>query len=385
MPRKIHDIQILACHLPICYNHLMPLQSKKRFKKRIIGLIQEQCPYCAGKEIVKKGTREKKFETVQLWYCMHCRRVFTPRAAKGKTFPLRVIFDGLSYYNLGYSLEESCRFLKAKYGLAASPSALGGWLEEYKDVCKYSRMRPYALRRYSPAQVMISATLYHRQVFTFRYHKAKIELLLEEDFKNEPLYRLKEFLDAVSVECPHQYFQDGIRASEVKVDFDMSRVLVREKQNFANRLAQLALQAVSSNKERHEVLERFMLANDSVTVAVEVPIYFAPEDLEHMQKELGFNIPLTLDKVLTGHIDILQIRNGAAHILDYKATARKEKPVAQLTMYALALSRLTGLRLYHFKCGWFDHDKYYEFFPLHVVYKKQPKKKKKKELVAQAV
>jgi len=39
------------------------------------------------------------------------------------------------------------------------------------------------------------------------------------------------------------------------------------------------------------------------------------------------------------------------------------------------LSRLTSLRLYNFKCAWFDEDNYFEFYPLHVVYKKQPKKK----------
>lgn len=164
--------------------------------------------------------------------------------------------------------------------------------------------------------------------------------------------------------------------SEMKAPFDMSRVVIREKQNFANRLAQLALQAVRNNKERHEVLEKFMLANDSVTVAIEVPVYFTPEDLEHMQKVLGFNIPLTLDKILTGHIDILQVRNGAVHIIDYKPKAKKEKPIAQLTLYALALSRLTGLRLYNFKCAWFDENGYHEFFPLHVVYKKVAKSKK---------
>lgn len=348
-------------------------------QKLTIGLTQEQCPYCHSKEIVKKGTREKKLEIVQLWYCTECKKVFTPQFAKGKTFPLRVIFDGLSYYNLGYSLEQSCGFLKVKYGFAVQPRTLDYWLAEYKDFCRYSRMRPYAVRRWSPTQTLISATLYHRQVYTFRYHPAKLVLLLEEDFKNEPLYPLKEFLDAVSVECPHQLFKEGLRASEVKVNFDMERVMIREKQNFANRLAQLALQAVRNNKERHETLEKFMLANDSVTVAIEVPVYFQPEDLEHMQKALGFNIPLTLEKTLTGHIDILQVRNGAVHILDYKAVAKKEKPVNQLTMYALALSRLTGLRLYNFKCGWFDQDRYYEFFPLHVVYKRVRKGRKTKE------
>jgi len=47
-----------------------------------------------------------------------------------------------------------------------------------------------------------------------------------------------------------------------------------------------------------------------------------------------------------------------------------------LTIYALALSRLTGLRLFCFKCAWFDEDDYFEFYPLHVVYKKKGKGKR---------
>lgn len=357
------------------------IPSQKISRRSVRAVVKHsapaRCPYCSAREIVKRGTRQKKFERVQLYRCEACARTFSAGSVKGKTIPLRVIFDGLSYYNLGYSPEASVRFLKLKYGLSIDASSVSRWIEEFKDLCRYSRMRPYALRRWSPGQVMISATLYHRQVYTFRYHPAKLELLLEEDFKNEPLYRLKEFLDNVSVECPHQYFREGVRASEVKAKFDMERVMIREKQNFANRLAGLALQAVQNNKERHEVLERFMLANDSVTVAIEVPVYFTPEDLEHMKTVLGFTIPLTLEKTLTGHIDVVQVRNGAVHILDYKPAARKEQPVNQLTFYALALSRLTGLKLYNFKCAWFDERSYHEFFPLHVVYKKKQRSRVK--------
>jgi hypothetical protein len=38
-------------------------------------------------------------------------------------------------------------------------------------------------------------------------------------------------------------------------------------------------------------------------------------------------------------------------------------------VYALALSRRTGLKLFDFVCAWFDEHHYYEFFPLHVVHK----------------
>jgi ATP-dependent exoDNAse (exonuclease V) beta subunit len=68
-------------------------------------------------------------------------------------------------------------------------------------------------------------------------------------------------------------------------------------------------------------------------------------------------------RVLTGHIDFLQVRNGAVHILDYKPDARTNKPIAQLTLYALALTRLAGLRLFDIKCAWFNEEQYCEFFP----------------------
>ncbi|MDP3795433.1 MAG: hypothetical protein Q8R13_05975 [bacterium] len=53
-------------------------------------------------------------------------------------------------------------------------------------------------------------------------------------------------------------------------------------------------------------------------------------------------------------------------------------------LYALALSRLTTLRLFHMKCAWFDGENYFEFFPLHVVYKKKRQKRTARTPVAPA-
>ncbi|PIV39919.1 MAG: hypothetical protein COS29_00010 [Candidatus Omnitrophica bacterium CG02_land_8_20_14_3_00__42_8] len=336
------------------------------------------CPYCAGKDVVRRGLRKKKYETAQLYLCNACQKTFTGQKVKGKSFPLRVIFEGLSLYNTGYSLEESCRRLKEQFGLDIKASTLSDWIKEFEPLCRYSRLRPYGLKLYSPNQVIQTAHLFHRQVYDFSVHRAKLALLLQE-YKNNKFDNLREFLEAIQNECPHQFFQDGARSSEQKAEFDLNEVRISEKKNFACRLAELALQAVNDNKERHKALQRFMLCNDSVTVAVEVPVYMDDLDVMHMQEELGFKIPIKLDKVLTGHIDILQIRNGAVHILDYKPNAsagKKAAAVTQLTIYALALSRLTGLRLFDFKCAWFDENAYYEFFPLHVVYKLRDKAKK---------
>lgn len=329
------------------------------------------CPYCSGKNVVKRGARKKKYEIQQRYLCNDCKRSFVPPKVKGKSFPLKVILEGLSYYNTGFTLEESCRLLKEEYGLEVKDSTLSDWVKEFEPICRYSRLRPYGLKLYTPNQVIQTVHLFHRQVYDFSVHRAKLALMLQEH-KHGKFGNLREFLEAIQAECPHQFFQEGERISELKVKFDFSEVILKGKQNFATRIAGLVLQAVNDNKERHKAMQRFMLCNDSVTVGVEVPVYMDQYDLEHLQDELKFKIPLKLKRVLTGHIDILQLRNGAVHILDYKPKASAGKRgivVSQLTLYALALSRLTGLRLYDFKCAWFDENDYFEFFPLHVVYK----------------
>ena len=139
------------------------------------------------------------------------------------------------------------------------------------------------------------------------------------------------------------------------------------KENHATRLAALVLPTALNNRKRHETLQRFMLVNDSVTVAVEVPVYLTRDDIAYYLSR-GFDVGFESD-VITGHIDFLQIRNGHVHILDYKPDARRETHAhVQLTIYALALARRAGLPLRFFKCGWFDERDYFEFFPLQGVY-----------------
>ncbi|MEO0202979.1 MAG: PD-(D/E)XK nuclease family protein [candidate division WOR-3 bacterium] len=82
-----------------------------------------------------------------------------------------------------------------------------------------------------------------------------------------------------------------------------------------------------------------MLINDSTTMACEVPVYLTNFDFEN------YRTPIT------GHIDILQIRNGLIHILDYKPNAEKVNAINQLTIYALALASRTKLAVKDFKCA----------------------------------
>jgi hypothetical protein len=99
-------------------------------------------------------------------------------------------------------------------------------------------------------------------------------------------------------------------------------------------------------------------------VAVDLPMI----ELDGADRLIGREplAPHQADKprVITGHMDFLQVRNGAVHILDYKPDARKNKPIAQLGIYALALTRrVPGLKLFDIKSAWFNEEEYCEIFP----------------------
>src|SRR3990167_9436557 len=251
----------------------------------------ESCPYCESKNFVKRGTRKNVHQVVQLYLCKNpdCGKTFTAQDVKGKHFPLNVVIEGMSYYNLGCTFEETCVLLKRKFGVNPEPATLSAWVEEYKGLCRFERLRPYATKMYKPKDMVEVVTMAHRQLYRFRYHRAKTRLMLEE-FGNRNLRSLKEYLDAVSSETPHQYFQDGERMSEVRSKFDKADMIVKSKTNYANRLAAFVLQTVSDNKARHEAVQRFFLANDSVTVATEVPVYIRREDVAHMENVLNFKV-----------------------------------------------------------------------------------------------
>jgi len=346
-----------------------------------------KCPYCHGTKIIKKGTRTKKYETVQLYYCQHCQKKFTPLITKGKTYPLKVILDAVSFYNRFYPLEEAAKQVSEKYGLAVSPQTISNWLKDFAEYLPFLRMRDFISSKYDRREILVESKMFHSQIYDFKYHRAKTDCILEDTFRHYKFQPLQEFLELVVAECPHSVFKETERrASEYKNILKLDNVKIVPRNNFAVKNTRLVMQAVDNNKLRHRVLQEFMLLNDSVTVATEVPVLMDEDDLRHYQNELGFEVPKAFARpglaeqgqaLITGHVDLLQIRNGAIHILDYKPSAKKEKPVDQLTLYALALARLTGLRLFHFKCAWFDEDDYFEFFPLHVVYKKKRKRKRK--------
>jgi hypothetical protein len=365
-----------------------PARSRTKFPGQPSPSVKppERCPFCNAPRPAPKGSRVKKLETVRLYRCRSCRRTFTPgpRAVRGKTYPLREILDAITTYNRGNSLAETSRRICSRYGHAVDPATISRWLAAHPTLTTYRRLRERGLALFPPARLIRKVKLYHRQVYEYGYHRAKLAFLrdgtLDDRRSGDTRFAaLADFLEQVPDRCPHIWFRDegGARGSQIAPAFlDESRLTVLEKENAATDTAALIIPAVGSNYDRHPRLQAFMLANDSTTLAVEVPIWLLEDDIAALERAYRVTIlpRQSLDparpgadhkpRFISGHIDFLQARNGAIHILDYKPDARTNRPIAQLAVYALALTRLVpGLRLFDIKCAWFNEACYNEFFP----------------------
>jgi len=351
-------------------------------------ISQIACPNCSSKNIKKYGTKSKKLQTLQRYFCKSCRKTFTLQKSN-KTYPANIILNAVSHYNLGYSQTEAINNLAKRFKIRPSQKTISNWLSEYKPICTFNKMRNEAKKLYPAEEIIEQHTLMHNNLpYKFQIHKAKLYLLFHNKLYNNQFHNISRFYDptkqylekAPTNKFPHHIFQpkqeelnELARSSQIKLE--TLKITKLQKDNLACKLASLALNLAKTNKQRHEAIQNFFLINDSTTIATEVPVYLTNDDIKYFQKR---NFILSLEGYatpITGHIDLLQIRNGLIHILDYKPDAHlkqvQEQAVQQLTIYALALASRTRLDLASFKCAFFDENNYYEFFPLHAVYEKQ--------------
>ena len=376
-----------------------------------------KCPNCTSKDTIKRGKRKRKFRDIQQFQCKNCEKFFLQENQQNKTYPLKIVLSSISNYNLGYNLKQTSTKIEKVYKIKTPISTVSSWINQYKNICTFARLRKQTIKNYSPKNIIQKQTLNHIQPYTFKYHKAKLDIAIKE---NPQFSIIKSYIEKInSNKFPHHIFTyhrdnnaNEQRASQVK--FNHLKINLIKKQSKASKIAKLALNLASANKDRHQKLQDFMLINDSITIATEMPTYLTNWDAAYYRNKKGFVFPLNNYRTpITGHVDILQVRNGLIHILDYKPEANKINAVEQLIIYAMALSQKLNLPLYHFKCAWFDENcaclhtsvlgcfqhpettqlkavsgersfpntlfygtvkdenNYFEFFPLHAVYEKR--------------
>ena len=244
-----------------------------------------ECPHCGSHAVSRKGLRKKKLEIVQLWRCASCKRTFTPgpAALRNKTYPIRMVLQALTLYDLGYSLNETAKRLKSKSGRAISPSTIATWIGSHKEHTTFRRLRAEASTIYPPEQTIRSIKLYHRQIYAYAYHRSKLALLRRNP-QHQRFEALASFLENIPSTLPARALPPRGRSESPRLASAPRVCGLRPHRHQPQREhgdgnCGLIIPAVGTNKLRHETLQNFMLANDSSTVAVEIPIWLTEDEI----------------------------------------------------------------------------------------------------------
>ena len=249
-----------------------------------------KCPECGAVEvenIQKKGFRKNKREELQKYYCKKCGRNFVMKKMLNKSYPTNVILQSISFYNKGMTLENASKKINMKFGVKTYPRLISFWMKEFSDICTFRRIRGEIMEGKKPgfANPVFEKLIEHKQPYLYKYHALKIDLFLVDYF-----YGLKDYLRNVAEICPHELFlKDNMRSSQVKINYgsQKNKIEIERKNNYACKLAGLALKMARTNKQRHEIVQDFMLVNDTSTLAVEVPIWLNAREIEQINSEFG--------------------------------------------------------------------------------------------------
>jgi transposase-like protein len=305
-----------------------------------------RCPSCNSAKIVKRGNRKTKTGIKQLYQCKKCLKRFSISALPSFTFPAEVILSAPVYYYLGYSIDETRKRIKGRHKEAPSLSTVSNWI---KDFGKYSVIKNHReeIQKFDkPHKIIKRKLLKHKQNYLFQVHRYKLEKFTQKQ-KGLKQYLYDILVNNIDINSD----EFAMRASECELGITIKKP--KSKKNYVTKIADIALKAALTNFQRHAVLQRFFLATDISTVAVEVPVYLAKEETKGIIKKEGG---------LLGHIDFLQVFDDRVTILDYKPKASSDKKVAeQLLLYAIALSKRTKIHLKQINCTWFDENNYYMF------------------------
>lgn len=294
------------------------------------------CPSCSEISI-KWGIRKNKFRTIQKYQCKNqaCKKYFTTQheIQKSKTHSLKTILTAISNYNLGAPIRK----------LSLPSSTIHNLIKNLKKDLPFNRLRERVKGKYPNSIIIKKHFIHHQQPFLYQYHNIKLNFA----GKYKGLIKYLKYLY-----LPKDIFNSSERISKINIQNNTAnnknKISLIKKQNYAVKLAELALQITKDNKERHNIIENFMLINDTATIAAEIPIYLKKEE--------------TKSKPLTGHIDLLQIRYNSIYILDYKPEPiDKKQAISQLLLYQEALSRRTYIPKHKFKLAFFNDKGYYEF------------------------
>jgi transposase-like protein len=309
------------------------------------NIEKKTCPNCGSKKLIKKGTRKNKLKEVRVYFCKDCSKKFSDSNFTNKTYSITQIVKSLTYYNKGLTMKE------VSEKTDTPTSTISNWIVEYKNTFELLEFATQ-IRKFKSQNKIIQTHKYeHGIIYLYQHHNFKLENIAKHKAKG--LYEYLKLVSAGKIE-KEIFTNCTSRASEVKLNIADIKVTRSYSKNCD--VAKMAMEIAKNNRTRHWAVEKTLLENDTASIAIEIPVYLDTKKtnmpfLKSLAKEDGY---------ITGHIDILQIKNNEIIILDYKPEAAKEKPLGQLFVYACCLSRLTGIHFAKIKLAWFDDKDYFE-------------------------
>ena len=151
-----------------------------------------KCPECSSKHIIKRGKRKGNFGIVQIYRCKECGRTFADKMFRHKTYPARVVYNAINYYNLGNTLDETSKLLNKKFKITTGKTTIYSWIKTYQNLCPISASR----NNFSGYdEVLFTKKFEHENLdYEFMYHKYKLDFLVRKQFPGLAKY-INRFLN----------------------------------------------------------------------------------------------------------------------------------------------------------------------------------------------
>jgi transposase-like protein len=124
------------------------------------------CPICLSKNIKKYGIQKNKLQNYQRYYCNNCKKVFSLQE-KNKTYPINIILTALSLYNLGNTQTQVINKISRKFRTKPSQKTISNWINDYKNVCTFNKLRKQAVKLYSPDEIIEKHTFMHNNLLYY--------------------------------------------------------------------------------------------------------------------------------------------------------------------------------------------------------------------------
>jgi len=215
-------------------------------------------------------------------------------------------------------------------------STISRWIKIYS--LGYTAIRERIIKRHGSSLIVGRMFKHFGLVYNFQYHKGK----LAEFCKHKGL---KTFVFGLSKGVEDKYFRNSNRCSEAREDASVN-VKVFENTRL-NKAIGDALKLVTNNKQRHSIVENFLLSCDRDTIATEVPVWyweqkdwdsmydmFTPE-LQGLKTKQNFSELmnyLETSKVVTARVDKVSLDQKKAYVYLTATTGLYESKIPALEL-----------------------------------------------------